>query len=131
MTIPLPYGLPASSQLQLVGFRRITKRTGAAGAFGGVVTATFDQLGTDELWLIDRAVISCTSTSTTSLRLYDTTADPNRLLSGSDRGSYDEADYPGGLLLEAGNQLVAVWSGASAGAVGTISVQVREFRRAS
>lgn len=127
MTIPLPYGISTASQWQLLGWRRLTVRTDAAA--GGVATARFPTLATDEQWLIDRAVASCTSTLDTSLRLYDGSADVNRLLTGSDRGNFDEADYPGGLLLEANGQLLAIWTGASTDAVGTISVQLRLLGR--
>jgi hypothetical protein len=127
MTIPLPRPIPSTSQWQLQGYRRVSMTSPPAA--GGIATARFGQLGTDEQWLIDRAVVSCSSTSGTTVRLYDGDPSVSRLLSGSNTGNYDEADYPQGLLLDAGGELVAVWSGAGDGAVGTISVQARILRR--
>lgn len=104
----------------------------SAAAAGGVCSASFDNLDPDEMWLVDRAVVSCpTGTAATELRLYDGAPDVSRLLSGTDRGSFDEADYPTGLLVEGGRSLVAQWTNVPDGAVGQIRVQVRAFRRSS
>jgi hypothetical protein len=128
VTIPLPQPLPTAAGWQFMGWRRFTARTPAAA--GGTASVALDQLGTDELWLIDRAVSTCTSAASSSVRHYDTSAAPSRLLSGSNSGNYDEAEYPAGLLLESGSQLLTVWTGATDGAVGTVNVQVRRYQRA-
>jgi hypothetical protein len=130
VTIPLPQPIPTAAGWQFMGWRRFSARTPAAAAGTGTARVALDQLGTDELWLIDRAVVTSTSTSTTSVRHYDTSADAGRLLSGTDRGNYDEAEYPGGLLMESGSQLLTVWTGVTDGAVGTVNVQVRRYQRA-
>jgi hypothetical protein len=99
-------------------------------AVAGSCIAMFDQLDQDELWLLDRAVISCPAgDDATELRLYDGDPDPARYLSGSDRGTFDEADYPPGLLVEGSRQLVAQWTNVPNGAVGRIRVQVQVYRR--
>jgi hypothetical protein len=95
----------------------------------------FRDLDVSELWLIDRAIIQCDSTVDTKLRLYASTAAAASLLSGSDSeaasGNFDEAEYPQGLLLRPSQSLLAVWTGASSGAKGTIRLQARVFRKAS
>jgi hypothetical protein len=121
------YDAPASSW-QLADFLRLTLRTEPAA--DGTATVDAGQLDDSELWLIDHAVIQCGSATQTTLRLYESFADPLRLLSGSDRGNFDEADYPGGLQLAPSASLVAVWSGATAGARGVLSIQGRIMRRA-
>lgn len=98
-------------------------------AAGGVATLRGDQLANDELWLIDRAIIDCSSVFVTSLRLYEDAPDPSRLLDGSDRGNFDVAEYPSGLVVRPSSVLVAQWTGASDGAVGTLRLQVRQMRR--
>jgi hypothetical protein len=125
----VPTGLPAASGWALSDFRTAVVTTGPAA--GGVATGTFEQLESNELWLIDRIVVSCTSTTDTVVRIYDTVVTPGTLLTGSDRANFDEADYPSasGVQLHPSRYLVAVWSGCSAGAVGTINVQFREMRQ--
>lgn len=106
-------------------YRYITATSPAAA--GGTATATFPQLG-QEAWLIDRAIASCTSSTETALRLYEGNPSPGFLLSGTARGNFDEADYPAGVLISPGTQLLAVWTLASDGAVGTLRLQVRVLR---
>jgi hypothetical protein len=104
--------------------------TPPAAAGSGTMRVVGAQVPPQEQWVIDRAVVSSTSTSTTSVRLYDGSVAPGLLLSGSNAGNYDEADYPAGLLLGATSQLLVVWTGAGDGAVGTIRLQVRAYRMA-
>jgi hypothetical protein len=127
VTIPLPTSISTASQWEIVGWRRFSAKSPAA--VGSSCTALLPQLSSGEMWLVDRAVVTCTSAAATSVRLYDSSPDPNRLLSGSNSGNFDEADYPAGLLVESGSQLIAVWSNATAGAVGTINVQARVLRQ--
>jgi hypothetical protein len=120
------YAAPASSWA-MVDFLRVVLRTEPAAA--GSASVDFGQLDDSELWLIDHAVVSSTSTSATVFRMYEAVKDPTRLLSGSDRGNFDEADYPAGLQLHPGTSLLAVWDGASTGSRGTLSIQGRIMRR--
>lgn len=133
MTVSSPLILPTSLPAGAAGWQLVTWTHYAAtstAAAGGVADAYFDQLDHDELWLVDRAVISCPGgDDTTELRLYDGEPAVSRLLSGSDRGTFDEADYPPGVLVEGTRQLVARWSSVPDGAVGSIRVQVRVMRR--
>jgi hypothetical protein len=132
VTITLPQALPAASGWQLYDWLDRAKQTAAAVA-GSAIQVDFGQLDITELWLIDRAVIQCDSLADTKLRLYTTNVAPMNLLSGSDSdaatGNFDEAEYPRGLLVRPGDSLVAVWTGATTGAKGTIRLQAQIWRR--
>lgn len=125
---PLPTG---ASSWAVVDYRRETLTSGAATAEvgGDTVTAYGSQLEQDEMWLVDRAVASCApADDDTALRIYEGAVSPGRLLSGTRAGGFDEAEYPTGLLVQSGTQLLAVWSGVPAGGVGTLNLQVRVLR---
>ena len=126
--ILLPTSVAAASQWQLVDWLEVEEQS--APAAGGLATIQLEPLGTDELWLIDHMVASCTSTSATALRLYVDDVRPLRLRDGSDRGNFDVADWPAGLLVRPSRSLIAQWSPASVGAIGTLTLQARLFRRA-
>lgn len=111
----------------LVDFQIVQRTTDPAA--GGTATLTLPQLAFDELWLVDHAVVSCTSQTSTTVRWYADTVDPARLLDGSDTGNFDVADWPAGLQLAPGSCLVSVWSGADDGAVGVLTLQARVLRR--
>lgn len=128
MTVALPIQVPASSSWQLVDWIARTVTSGPAGA-DGVATAEFEQLDLDIMWLVDHMVCQCTSTTDTRMRLYSTVAAPGALLDGSDRGNFDVGDWPAGLLVRPSTYLLAQWTGASAGAVCTLTAQIRVFRQ--
>lgn len=127
MTAPYPLQTTAS-QWTLTEWLPIARASAPAGA-DGVALVDFGQLPDDVQWLIDRAVVSCTSTTPTAVRFYDSSRTPTQLLSGSASGNFDEADYPPGLLVRPSTTLLAVWTGASVGAVAHCRLQVRQFRR--
>ena len=126
-TLPTYVGT-ASASWQLVDWQLPTWTS--QPATGGRATIECPQLAPDELWLIDRAVAYCSSTTATRLRLYDSAVDPSRLPSGSASGNFDEADYPAGLVLRPSTSLIAQWTGCSDGALATLTLQVRQLRRA-
>ena len=98
-------------------------------AAGGRAMITFDQLDPDEMLLVDHAVVVCTSTTATTVRLYADRVDPLAVLDGSAAGNFDVAEWPNGLQLRPSTSLIVVWDGCSAGAVGTITLQTRSLRR--
>lgn len=126
MTV-LPVQLPAFAGWQLVDYRQagLTTEPAAAGACQGLLA----QVPTDQLWIVDHAVAYCTSATSTVLRMYSDAAQPQYLLDGTDDGNFDVADWPNGLQLVPGRSLLAVWSGAADGAVGTLTVQMRVMQR--
>jgi hypothetical protein len=127
MSVALPFSVPTSAGWQLADTKWVRRRSAAAA--GGVATIDVGQLGSEEMWLLDHAVVQCTSSASTRLRLYETVVDPLQLLDGSDKGNFDVADWPAGLLLSPGTSLVAQWTGAAAGAVAALTLQVRVLRR--
>jgi hypothetical protein len=126
MTIPLPSSISTASQWQLVDWVAVKQKSKAAA--GGVARVELPALDTGDMWLIDRAVIACTSSTRTAFRLYEgsTSEVP---LSGTDSGNFDEAEYPGGLLLKSSQALIAQWTGCVDGSVGTLRLQYRYYRR--
>lgn len=97
-------------------------------AAGGTAVLEFPQLDPDEMLLVDHAVVLCTSTTPSSVRLYTGAVDPLRILDGSAAGNFDVADWDG-LQLHPSTTLIVQWSGCSPGAVGTITIQARSMRR--
>lgn len=127
MSVILPTSTLTAAAWQLGDWRELQLRTDAAA--GGVATLEAPQVPDSELWLIDRAVVACDSTSATQLRLYVNHVNAQSLRDGTSRGNFDVTEYPQGLLVRGGNSLVAQWTGASDGAVGVLTVQVRVYRR--
>jgi hypothetical protein len=124
----LPTFVGTSSSWQLVD-PALTPSWSSQPAAGGVARIDCGQLPEGELWLIDRAVVTCTSSTKTALRLYDSAVDNQRLISGSAAGNFDEADYPAGLALRPSSALIAVWSNAADGSIATLRLQARQLRR--
>lgn len=125
----LPEPQPSSAGWTFAGYADPAPVLVTAPAAGGRAVATGPQLDPGVQWLIDRAVASCTSTTPTSLRVYDTQESPAFLSDGTDSGNMDVTEYPGsGLWLGQTRQLLAVWAGASANSVGTLRLQVRVYR---
>lgn len=100
-------------------------------AVGGTMQAGGPNVEPGFLWVVQRATCSSTSTATTQLRLYDSSVSAGNYLTGTDSGNTDEADYSQGLMLGANRQLLAVWNGASDGAVGTLRLQVAVLAQSS
>jgi hypothetical protein len=77
-------------------------------------------------------VCSSTSTTATKFRLYAGSIGPSAFRDGSDTGNFDVADWPAGLLFRGSRgSLFGQWVGASTGAVGTVTLQVRVLRQAA
>ena len=127
MSVILPGALPSAAGWALADYRTLRARTGPAA--GGIATVTLEQLAGDQMWLIDHAVVACTSSTPTEVRWYETTPADVGLLDGTARGNFDVADWPNGLQLIPSQSLVVQWTGASDGAVGTVTLQYRLMRR--
>lgn len=127
MTVILPDALPSASGWRLYDYARAQLQTPAA--VGGIAQLEAAQLAGDEMWLIDHAVIYCTSSTPTAARLYASSVAPTALLDGTASGGFDVADWPAGLQLGPSSSLIAQWAGASDGAIGTLSIQYRRLRR--
>jgi hypothetical protein len=126
MTI-LPVALPSASSWTLIDYVSVQRRS--APAAGGFAQLEFDQLDQTEMWLIDHAVVKCDSTTPTDLRWYAGAVADLALLDGSSAGNFDVADWNAGLQIQPASSLVVRWSGASAGAIGVVTLQARVMRR--
>lgn len=127
MTIVLPSALPSASGWQLADFLNLQLRSAPAAA--GQAQIDGRQLGPDEMWFLDHMVSDCDSSAQTTLRLYESVVDRQRLLDGTSTGNFDVADWPAGLQVRPSASLVAVWVGASTGARGVLTLQGRILRR--
>jgi hypothetical protein len=126
VSIALPYAVPAASSWQVRSWRYL-QESATVGA-DGTARIDFDQLPGDVMWLVERATSSCSGAAGSELRLYQ--GEPaGALLSGTSRGSFDEADYPLGMLVEPSTWLAAVWTGAEVGATAKLRIQVRELQQ--
>lgn len=128
MSLILPESIGSATGWTLADYRTLTLTTGPAAA--GSARGAGPQLDLDELWLVDHMVAVCDSTTDTRLRVYETAEAPGFLLDGTGSGNFDVADWPNGLQVQPGRQLLAVWTGASNAAVGTLNLQLRVLRRA-
>lgn len=128
MSVILPGQLPPAGRWHVSDFA--THRWVSTAHTGqGPLVIEGPQLDQDEMWLIDHAVASCDSPDPTELRWYESSLDPRWLLDGSSTGNFDVADWPNGLQLQPSRSLLVAWDGASAGAVGVVTLQVRVMRR--
>lgn len=96
---------------------------------GGVCVATFDQLEPDIEWLIERAAVINNSTNKTSLWLWLDAPNNGAPLDYTRFGDIDIADEFSPILVPAGHQLVAQWTGGNDGDKASIRVQVRVQNR--
>lgn len=124
--LPFPVGSPIS-RWSVVDWH--TPSMVSEPAEAGAAVIAFPQLDLDVQWMVDHMVVQCDSTTPTTLRLYDSTADPGQLLDGSRQGNFDVADWPSGLLIRPQSALLATWTGCSPGAVARLRLQLRIMRQ--
>jgi hypothetical protein len=104
-------------------------RLSATADASGVATIDCGQVDPFTQWLVDRLVVQSTSAAASAVKLYDSSVAPAQVLDGTASGNLNSADYPQGLLIRPSASLIAQWTGATAGAVCTLTAQVRIFRR--
>lgn len=122
-----PVALPSAQQWQLFDQLDRTAATPAAGS-DGTATVALPQLDGATYWQLSHMVVSCTSTTPTAVRFYLDSPIPGYLRDGSDQGNFDVADWPMGLYVPPSRALVAQWTSATPGAVGTLTVQGLIYR---
>lgn len=127
MTVEIPIPIPSASGWVLRDYVSLQLRSAAAA--GGSTQVEFNQLDGTEMWVIDHAVVVCNSSTPTTVRWYAGAVADLAMLDGSSAGNFDVADWPAGLVIQPTSSLIVVWSGASAGAVGTVTLQARVLRR--
>jgi hypothetical protein len=95
----------------------------------GVITATLTpSAGAGMLLLIDRIVVQTDSATPTTCRFYLGSVADENLVEYTGSGDIDIADETQPLYVPGTTVLIAVWSGASAGATGTVRYQYRVVR---
>jgi hypothetical protein len=131
VTVPAPFPLPATGGWSVADWLDHSYTSDPAGT-SGVAVASVPVLPDNERWQLTHAVISCTSSVGTQLRLYlDDSPVVGNLRDGSASGNFNVADWPMGLWIPPGRSLSARWTGCSVGAVGTLALQATVLRRAS
>lgn len=125
--VQLPVQLPVASSWALTEYR--TRSVSANADASGVAQVDFGQLRDDEVWLIDHAVVICSSSTPTQLRWYTGSVSPYNLVDGSSAGDFDVADWNAGLQIPTSSTLIAQWTGCTPGALAVCSIQFRVLRR--
>lgn len=95
----------------------------SAAASGNVATTTFPAVPTGFLWLVGRITVVSNSTTPTSLGIYLDTVANGSLLDYTLSGNSDVADENTPIVITAGHKLVANWTNASNGSIGTCNLQ--------
>lgn len=127
MTFVVPSYTAPGQAWQLTDYKPALTLTGKADNTGTATLTAPSPVDPGNMWAIQRAVVTSSSTSAPQVRLYDSPVTvPVNLLSGSNAGNYDEADYPAGpgLLVDQSRQLVAVFTGCDPGAACTVRFQI-------
>lgn len=127
-SVLLPQPIASSSQWQLVDW--VDNSYTSAAAAGGLATIQLPQLAYNERWQLTHMVIGCSSSATTTLRLYLNTVANGSLRDGSPAGNFDVADWTAGLMIPPSSALIAQWAGCSDGSVATMTLQANLYRLA-
>lgn len=125
MRLPRQIDSAAAWQLHDFAQRALTTKPAAAG----VCAVALGPVPQDELWLIDRMVVSNDSPTPTIAGIYLDSVDPARAIDGTLEGNFDVADLASAIQLPGGTALMCQWEGASDGATGTLRVQWQIMRK--
>lgn len=102
-------------------------------AVGGVATLISEPVEIGYYWRVERIVVSSDSTTTPQCGVYvaspTPTPSPLALRDFTRYGTTQPAEYPLGLLVVPNTSLIIRWTGLSAGARGTASVQYQLVAR--
>lgn len=124
----LPVQTPSSSRWQVQDYDTASSTSAPASA-AGRAEVTFTQVPDGELWMIERIVVITTSAAATTAEIYNTSERDDRLREFTPNGNADVADMASPMQLRSGEQLLVVWSGATAGAIATCNLQYTVLRR--
>ena len=126
----LPKSVTTAAEWQLIDFQQRALVSEPAAA-AGTCRAQHGPVPQDELWLVDRMVVSTDSTLSTNstASLYIDAVDPARMIDGSRSGNFDVADLAAAIQLPGGTILICEWEGVSTGARGTLRLQYQLLRK--
>ena len=101
-----------------------TARSPACSSAGGSVTAQFPPVPYDYFWSIEQISVSCTSTTTTTAKVYvDTPMADINVIAATLAGNSDQDDVNSPIILLPTKYLYVVWTNCSIGAVGSVRLQ--------
>lgn len=104
--------------------------TSAPASAEGVCQVELPQVPQDELWFIERLVVSSDSELRTQARLYLDAIEPARMLDGTRSGNFDVADQASPILIPGASLLLCQWTGATPDARGTLRAQLTILKQA-
>ena len=91
---------------------------------GGSVMAQFPPVPDDYFWSIEQISVSCTSTTTTTAKVYiDTPVADINVIAATLAGNSDQDDINSPIILLPTKYLYVVWTNCSLGAVGSARLQ--------
>jgi hypothetical protein len=132
MSHPNAYGmrsLGAGSRIELIDYARASKRSEPAGV-DGITAVVFDQVPSDQFWLVDRVVVTSDSTSDTLCALYeDVPTDPSKILDVTSAGNLDVADNSSPVTVPGSTSLYVQWIDCTPGSRATCRIAYRVMRR--
>ena len=101
-----------------------TASSPACTTAGGSITAQFPPVPYDYFWSIEQISVSCTSTTTTTAKVYvDTPAQDINVIAATLAGNSDQDDVNSPIILLPTKYLYVVWTNVSLGAVGSVRLQ--------
>lgn len=128
MELPHPAAGRAPAQLSITD---ITYKSAisVAGATSGIAVATFDQVPSGTKWMVDRLIVSLPGATGYAYVYDDPSMGQRSLLDGTTTGAFAPGDYPAGMLIDEGQQLVVQWQGVPVGSetFGIARVQLRSL----
>jgi hypothetical protein len=129
LTVPAPYSLPVTRSWQIADWADRTYT--AAADSTGVALVTLEQLPDNERWQLTHMVAGAQTAAAPSLRLYLDSVSNGNLRDGTDVGAFGVADWPMGLMIPPGRQLLARWTGCNPGDQVFLTLQANIIRRVS
>lgn len=125
-------GKKAKEQPGAVQRKKYLKKRGSGLVATGQVIIPLGTCPSGAQWFIERIMLFCTSTTTTTFALYEDDVDPMYLLEETTDGNDNVADEASPPVVSGGSAIVAVWSNVNAvdgfgnPSKASIVVQIRE-----
>lgn len=130
MTAPVPRPLPTTSAWSVYDWLD-RSYTGAADATG-TATVRLPAVPDAQRWQLTHMVAAATTTAPApQMRLYLDSVSLGTLRDGTTSGVFDVADWPLGLWIPAGAELLAVWTSLHPGDPVTLNMQATLYLRSS
>lgn len=95
----------------------------AAANGAGVAQAVFGPVQPGYQWRVERIAISSDSALASAFTMYLETIDPTNIVESTPSGNNDIADETQPILVPEGSRLLAVWTGATPGALCSVRIQ--------